>query len=70
MATRAGAEADGCRPGDGCAHDRIGARGGHSLGVVSQHRFDDSTLFLKRALAAEGWTDFASRRLCEVVQDR
>ncbi len=25
---------------------------GIQLGVVSQHRFDDSTLFLKRALAA------------------
>ena len=31
----------------------IARRAGIQLGVVSQHRFDDSTLFLKRALAAE-----------------
>ena len=30
----------------------VARRAGIQLGVVSQHRFDDSTLFLKRALAA------------------
>ena len=41
---------------------------GIQLGVVSQHRFDDSTLFLKRALAAGRLgNDPASRRLREVV---
>ncbi len=31
---------------------RVAREAGIQLGVVSQHRFDDSTLFLKRALAA------------------
>src|SRR5882757_7962406 len=31
----------------------IAANAGIQLGVVSQHRFDDATLFLKRALAED-----------------
>jgi len=31
---------------------RVAREGGIQLGVVSQHRFDDSTLFLERAIAA------------------
>jgi UDP-N-acetyl-2-amino-2-deoxyglucuronate dehydrogenase len=32
---------------------QVACAAGIQLGVVSQHRFDDSTLFLKRAMAAE-----------------
>ena len=44
---------------------------GIQLGVVSQHRFDDSTLFLKRAIAGRqvGY-DPPGRCLCEVVPHR
>ena len=41
---------------------------GIQLGVVSQHRFDDSTLFLRTRLRQRPLgQDRASRRLCEVV---
>jgi hypothetical protein len=41
---------------------------GIQLGVVSQHRFDDSTLFLKRAIAAgSAGPHLAGRRLREVA---
>jgi len=32
---------------------------GIQLGVVSQHRFDDSVLFLKKALARSGSAEFS-----------
>ena len=34
---------------------RLAREGGVVLGVVSQHRFDDSTIFVKRAIAADRW---------------
>ncbi len=41
---------------------------GIQLGVISQHRFDDSVLFLKRAIVGgKAGKDSPGRCLCEVV---
>ena len=65
------AEADCHESGRSAADGRSGARGRQQTGVMSQHRFDDSTLFLKRAIGS--WTpgqDSTSRCLREMVSQR
>jgi len=48
----------------------VARKAGIQLGVVSQHRFDDSTLFLKRAIAAGRLGRILEARcVCEVAPD-
>ncbi len=49
--TRPGAKADIHRHRDRTEDGGGSARAGITLGVVSQHRFDDSSIFLKKAIA-------------------
>ena len=67
-----GAEADRDQSRDRARDDRHRARRPDiQLGVVSQHRFDDSTQFLKRAIPSRpARQNSASRRLREVVSHR
>jgi hypothetical protein len=52
---RSGAKADRDKRGDGARHDQTARKGGIVLGVVSQHRFDDSSQFLSRPSPKAGW---------------
>ena len=49
---RPGTEADRDQPRNSPRDDRDGRKAGIVLGVVSQHRFDDSCQFLKKAIDA------------------